>query len=253
MSAFLKIDRCGTCSQELPWELVPEIVVAGRPLAGTGVWKSRLLHGSCPTCVEAAVAHAERERRAEERRATLVRLLGGIKPYREFTFERYVVTPGNKAAFEQAKQFDPSRRNLYLWGPCGVGKTHLAVATLRACSERGDSIAFVTLAQLIRKLRMKTPEEEQQAIDHFVGVTGLVLDDLGGGGETPYARQILQEILDARAFNERGGLIVTTPHSLSALAYRLGNWSVPSRLAGMCHVIEIRGNDHRRARRHSDD
>jgi chromosomal replication initiation ATPase DnaA len=53
--------------------------------------------------------------------------LGGEKPYREFTFERYKVTPGNRRAYERSKTFDPAAENLYLWGPSGVGKTHLAL------------------------------------------------------------------------------------------------------------------------------
>jgi DNA replication protein DnaC len=244
MTAFLKIDRCKVCCLEIPWEWVPPVDLRGKLLAGTGVWRSALVDGVCPKCAQAIEERHQQERRTCTLREQFIRELG-VKPYRKYRFEQYQVTPGNKAAFERAKGFNPSNDNLYLWGPCGVGKTHLAVAILRRCFARGGSIALVTPFQLIRKLRMKPPNEEQREIDGFIRVQALVLDDFGDGTETPYARQILQEILDGRDFNDRGGLIVTSHHSLTALARRFNDRSIPSRLAGLCQVVEISGGDHR--------
>ena len=39
---------------------------------------------------------------------------------------------------------------------------------------------------------MKVPDQEQAAIDRFALVQVLVLDDLGMGHETAFARQVLQ-------------------------------------------------------------
>lgn len=245
MTAFLKIDRCRSCQQEIPWEFVPSVPLGGRVLAGTGVWRSTLVDGLCVSCSENLEAARQREQKSRAKREQFIRLLGGAKPCRDFTFERYEVTPGNRMAYEQAVRFDPSQNNLYLWGPCGVGKTHLSVAILHRCFERGRSIALVTLFQLIRRLRMKTPEEEQRAIDGFTRVDALVIDDLGVGSDTAYARQILQEILDGRDFKDRRGLIVTSQYSLSALACRQNDRAITSRLTGMCRVIDIRGSDRR--------
>src|SRR5262245_32147327 len=52
MSAFLKIDRCSACRRELPWEWVPPVTLAGRTLAGTGVWRSGLVDDRCAGCAE---------------------------------------------------------------------------------------------------------------------------------------------------------------------------------------------------------
>jgi DNA replication protein DnaC len=250
MTAFLKIDRCKACHQEIPWEWVPPVNLCGRPLAGTGVWRSALVDGLCTKCAETIEGRCQQERRAQTLREQFICLLGGVKPYRKYTFDQFQVTAGNKAAFEQAKCFNPSNDNLYLWGPCGVGKTHLAVAILRRCFARGGSIALVTPFQLVRKLRMRAPEEEQRSIDAFIRVKALALDDLGvGSSETPYARQILQEILDGRDFSGRGGLVVTSQYSLNTLARRLTDRAVISRLVGLCRVVEIKGADHRAVRR----
>jgi DNA replication protein DnaC len=95
---------------------------------------------------------------------------------------------------------------------------------------------------LVRKLRMKTPEEEQQTIDGFIRVGVLVIDGLGVGSDTAYARQVLQEILDGRDFHDRGGLVVTSRFSLAGLGRRLTDDAIPSRLAGMCRLVEIRAS-----------
>jgi DNA replication protein DnaC len=92
---------------------------------------------------------------------------------------------------------------------------------------------------------MKDPEQEQTAVDEFVRVEVLVFDDLGSGSDTTYSRQILQEILDGRDFKDRGGLVITSKYSLSGLAQKLNDDTIPSRLAGMCRVVELKGPDHR--------
>jgi len=250
MTAFLKIDDCTSCHRALPWEWVPAALLSGKALAGTGVWRSQLIRGVCPDCQAALEARREREKRALARRDAVVQLVGGERPYREFTFERYDVTPGNRLAYERSKNFNPATDNLYFWGPCGVGKTHLAYAIAKACFEGALSATVQLAAQISRKVRMKDVEQEQAAIDEFVRADVLVLDDLGLGSDTAYTRQILQEILDGRNFRDRAGLVITSKYSLGALGAKLNDDTIPSRLAGMCQLVEIKGADQRlRARR----
>jgi len=245
MTAFLKIDDCKACHRTLPWEWTPVILLGGKPLAGTGVWRSQLVGDLCPACVAILEARREQEQRIRAMQQALGQLLGGEKPYREFTFERYEIAPGNQLAYERCQRFNPATDNLYLWGPCGVGKTHLAYAIARRCFQKSFSVAIRRPWQLSRQMRMKKPEEEQGLIDDFVHVEVLVLDDLGNGGDTAFSRQILQEILDGRAFKDRAGLVVSSKYPLGGLAERLNDDTIPSRLAGMCQVVEVRGVDHR--------
>ena len=130
MTAFLKIDECKTCHRSLPWEWVPTVLLSSRRLAGTGVWRSQLADGLCPACIAERETQRQNAQRALAIRKDLVEMLGGEKPYREFTFEKYQITPGNRLAYERAKHLNPATESLYLWGSCGVGKTHL-VSCLR--------------------------------------------------------------------------------------------------------------------------
>lgn len=245
MTAFLKIDACKTCQRALPWEWVPAVLANGKTLAGTGVWRTQLTRGLCPACLAALEALRQKEQNDLALRAKLIELLGGERAYREFTLERYEVAPGNQLAHERINHFNPCMDNLYLWGPCGVGKTHLVWAAARHCFEETLSVTILPAYQLSRKIRMKDPAQEQGAIDDLADSEVLVLDDLGTGPDTPFSRQILQEILDRRAFNDSGGLLVTSKYSLDELAAKLADDTIPSRLAGMCHVVEIKGSDWR--------
>jgi DNA replication protein DnaC len=245
MTAFLKIERCRACSAETPWEWSPPIVLGGKALAGTGVWRSPLVDGLCPRCWQAAETDRERIRQFQQQRQRLIDLLGGIKPYREFTFERFQVFAGNREAFERARRFDPLKDNLYLWGPGRFGKTHLGIGIARTCFERGGAVSLTTPLQLVRKLRMKPPEEEQRTIGDFVRADILLLDDFGMGYDTAYARLVLREILDARDFKGCGGLVVASRYRLGSPACRQNDDAIAARLAEMCRVVEIKGLDRR--------
>jgi len=251
MTAFLKIDRCTHCHEDRPWEWVPPLVLAGRVLAGTAVWRSQLAGGICSSCRETWEQRIQNEQGARNRRRALIQLLGGERPYRECTFERYAVLPENRAALETAQRFSARHDNIFFWGPCGVGKTHLAMAIARRSFEEGFSVEILKSPQVVRRMRMKEPDAEQAVIDRLAGAGVLILDDLGMGTDTVYARQVLQEILDTRDYKDRGGLVITSKYSLSMLADRMQDDTIPSRLAGMCRNIALTGPDWRLRRQES--
>src|SRR5690242_8953143 len=105
MSAFLEIDNCDECHRSLPWEWIPAILLNGRPLAGTGVWQSQLVAGRCAACLAALEEQSREKHRIAALQQRLVQLLGGPKPYREFTLERFEIAPGTQAAVERCKHF----------------------------------------------------------------------------------------------------------------------------------------------------
>jgi DNA replication protein DnaC len=92
---------------------------------------------------------------------------------------------------------------------------------------------------------MREPQDEQAILDGLIEADVFVLDDLGMGTDTAYNRQILQEILDGRNFQDRCGLVITSKYSLDGLARKLDDDTIPSRLAAVCRVVDVTGVDRR--------
>ena len=236
---------CVLCRKEIPWEWVPPIILGHRTLSGTGAWRTQTVEGTCCACLE---AREEFERSAKHMagiKAHLIKALGGEKFYESADFSRFDVMDANRSAFEKAKAFIPQWHNLYFWGACGVGKTTLASAIVRKHAEAEKTFVFLKPSQLLRKVRKKDPQEEQTIIDELSKVEVFVLDELGIGNDTAFARQVFQEILDARIGSRRNGLIITSKYSLDGLAQKLEEDTIPSRLAGLCQIVQVGGHDHR--------
>jgi len=161
--------------------------------------------------------------------------LGGLKAYNEFTLDRY----DNKAAIAKCEGFP--KVNLYIWGKSGTGKTHLATALVR------DSqwYTIVKPSHIFRQLRGKDGDQEQEVINKYAKMGILVIDDLGAEKSTEFNISMLYEIIDQRDMNYVKGLIITSNLSLGMLSEKLGDDRICSRLAGMCRVVELGGEDRR--------
>jgi hypothetical protein len=86
VSAFLKIDRCAGCWRELAWEWVPPVELCGKVLAGTGIWRSVLMNDLCAACIERRALTTAKIAGVRMKCERLIALLGGERPFREFTF-----------------------------------------------------------------------------------------------------------------------------------------------------------------------
>jgi len=237
--------QCKACGTDVAAEWIAPILIAGRQLPGTGEWRNGMDDGLCPACFNGRREAYEKQRREQILRLRLLAVFGGERPYRDFRIDRFIVTDQNRRAYLAAQSFDPRRDNLYLWGPCGVGKTHLVCGIAHRAAEAGLSVGFYKPAQLLRRIRWKDADDEQRAVDYFVRLNVLILDDFGVGHDTPFARMILQEVIDSRDYQLRGGLVITSKFDLDALAERLGDDTVASRIAMMCRVFRIEGPDGR--------
>lgn len=200
--------------------------------------------GHCFICYENRRKNERAQAFEQERASVMAAKLGGYKAL-SFTYESFVVAEGNQDAFDAASGFDFQTDNLYLFGACGTGKTHLACMVAREAIEKHLRAEYIQPGRLLRRVRGKTGAEEQAEIDRLAGLDVLVLDDLGAEKDTEYAIQILYEVVDGRVMSYRNGLVITSNLPLPELARKLGDDRLPSRLAGLCKVIEITGNDWR--------
>lgn len=201
--------------------------------------------GVCLACRAERAKRREAERlKVEETASRIERIeaVGGKLNYEKFTFDKYdPLSPSQAEAFKACKDFDPSRDNILLMGEAGVGKTHLAVATLNANYKEGSKRYRIT--ELLRLFRFKrSADEEQTLIDEFAEAPILVIEDFGVQKTTDWSVQIFWEIIDRRIEAGRNGLVVTTNDGRSKIAEKMGD-KISSRMSGICRVIKVEGLD----------
>jgi DNA replication protein DnaC len=161
---------------------------------------------------------------------------------------------------------------LLLMGPCGAGKTHLAVGALRQLALRGHTVLFYDYRELLKEIQGSYNPESQSTelgvLEPVLTAEVLLLDDLGASKPSPWALETVGHILNTR-YNERRITLLTTNYLDAApsapapttsrlpsgqsvataredlLADRLG-MRIRSRLYEMCRTIELFAPDYRR-------
>ena len=167
-------------------------------------------------------------------------------------------------------------RGFILSGPVGVGKTYILAAITRALALRGLNVRFVDFFQLLSELRgaYAAGDSDLSLIQPLVDLDVLVIDEMGKGPSTEWPITILDQLVNGRDKQKKIILASTNytigaPRSVSnyasmdlehaaasspkgfspdmfpTLESRVGS-RVYSRLMGMCHGVEMTGQDWRR-------
>src|SRR5712664_2055016 len=168
-----------------------------------------------------------------------------------------------------------AEKGLLLMGPSGVGKTHLAVASLKELIRRGHGGLFCDYRELLKEIQASynpaSESTEMSILEPIRTVEVLVLDDLGASKPSAWVLDIIGLVLNAR-YNERRVTILTTnyfdesPNAEASprlpngdrvkvvredsLADRIGA-RMRSRLYEMCRTVEVFAPDFRREIRQS--
>jgi DNA replication protein DnaC len=162
-----------------------------------------------------------------------------------------------------------AEKGLLLMGPSGVGKTHLAVASLKELIRRGHGGLFCDYRELLKEIQASynpaSESTEMSILEPIRNVEVLVLDDLGASKPSAWVLDIIGLVLNAR-YNDRRVTILTTNYvdeaanaepaprmpggqrvavREDALADRIGA-RMRSRLYEMCRTVEVFAPDFRR-------
>ena len=167
--------------------------------------------------------------------------------------QKSAVWMANKLASEFHPDYDG--QGLLLTGTCGVGKTHLAVALLKAITDRGFSAMFYEFGALLKEIQgsynSSTKTSELAVLAPVLEADVLVLDELGASKPTDWVRDTMAHVINTR-YNDRK-LTIFTSNYLDArvadrdetLEDRIGV-RLRSRLFEMCKTVLVEGDDFRR-------
>lgn len=187
----------------------------------------------------------ERQRIAAEQMADLERRIerAGVPPkFRSATTERTDIV---RLALEG--------KGLYIQGPVGVGKTHLAMAIAIEAARCGTTVRVTSSQRIMAAIRGTFGGEgsENDVFNSLVRPRLLVIDDLGKDAPTEWVVSMLYRIIEERYLMVKP-VVITSNYSKRDLVSRLtvdGDSTtaeaIASRLSEMTMRVKLDGDDRR--------
>ena len=225
----------------------------GYPIGGRVLWPpSGPQRCDCPEAV-AAYEKAEADRKAAEqaeRDAEAARMMqnrvreiigasGMNARFLRRTFDSYQQTQENHRALTACKKYadtfrdklptadtDPGRNGLFITGPKGTGKTHLAAAIANQLMREGTAVVCMTMIDLLDRIKQTFEKQKQwgasesSVLNTYKDVPLLIIDDMGKEPATEWAVSKIYAIINAR-YEAYLPTIITTNYSDSELVRRL--------------------------------
>lgn len=165
--------------------------------------------------------------------------------------KRYEGVKYEDAPADIREKFDKiaeTRKGLYLHGPVGTGKTHIAFALKKHWDASARNQAdFWNTSELLQEIKDDWDRDaysKKHVFDNMMDFKGLLfLDDIGSEKLTEWVLERFYLIVNKR-YNDMLPIIFTSNYSIEELAERLGD-RIASRIVEMCDVVKVDGPDRR--------
>ncbi|MFC1540937.1 ATP-binding protein [Candidatus Latescibacterota bacterium] len=138
------------------------------------------------------------------------------------------------------------RENIFISGPVGSGKTHLAIALLiDSGRHRSNQYRFESTPELFNKIQSGINNDTgyTDIIEDLIRYETLVIDDIGSIKNSEHRKEVLFTIISSRHSNVKQ-TIITTNLSLTDIKNSFDE-RLASRLSEYTQV-KMQGTDHRR-------
>jgi DNA replication protein DnaC len=145
-------------------------------------------------------------------------------------------------------RFVANAENVLMFGPPGVGKTHIAIGLGRAVVEAGHSVLFTTATALIGSLsKAENDGDLGEKLSFYAKPKLLIIDELG---YLPFERRsahLFFQMVSRRY--ERGSIMLTTNQAVTAWGTVFGDdvtaAALLDRLLHHSHTLMIQGDSYR--------
>ena len=140
-------------------------------------------------------------------------------------------------------------RNVLLFGPSGVGKTHLAAAIGHGLTEQSVRVRYFATTALVQHLQLaRTQLRLEDALHKLDKYAALILDDFGYVKKSEQETQVLFELIAHRY--ETGSLIVTSNQPFAEwdriFPDQMMTVAAVDRLVHHATIIEVSSDSYRR-------
>ena len=212
---------------------------------------------------------AEADRRMQERVKKIIGESGINARFLRRTFDTFEITKDNAKAAKVAKAYadnfnmklpgpnnpEPGRNGLFITGPKGTGKTHLAAAIANQLMNQGTAVICMTMIDLLERIKRtyeKNADSESTVLNLYKQVPLLIIDDMGKEPATEWGISKIYAIINGR-YEGYMPTIVTTNYDDQQLVKRLtppGGDDITAdatidRLREMCHALPMTGQSWR--------
>lgn len=233
-------------------------------------------HNTCDQCNEKIVRAHEQQKASDK-----IKALDLWRENINMIADNMIETAGVPVIFQSASMRDlghgtakalDSHQSYFIKGDVGVGKSHMAIALMRAYitelvpvyDERKKEYylhedeyvepIFIEVPELLLRIRdtynENSTETEKDIVEHFARTPFLVLDDLGSEKASEFSTLMLYLIINRRCTSGKT-TIITSNLNLDEIEDRLSD-RISSRIKGMCCVMNIAGHDRRYERKTGD-